>query len=121
MGMLEQMFNFAQQVLGIKAKQKKGIRPIISTPGGRPDNVLLNGRVLRKSAVVAYNAAPHITREGKEVFSRLPQKQGGGKYQVMVHRAVDRSELRKAVYQAERAARGRYVGPFSCPAKEARV
>lgn len=117
MSMLQQMFNFAQQVLGIKSAGGKKPRPF-TTAGGLPVNVLPNGRVLTKSAIVKFNEAPHLTREGKPVLAKDKQ---GRTYQVMTHRAVDRQELRKAVYQAERAKRGRYVGPFSNPTKEARV
>lgn len=118
MNMLQQMFNFAQQVLGIKTKTKKGKRPFMSTPGGLPANIHPSGRVERKAAIVQFNAAPHTTREGKPVLAKDKQ---GKTYQVMTHRAVDRRTLKQAVYQAERAKRGRYVGPFGAPSKEARV
>lgn len=120
MGMLEQMFNFAQQVIHGRAGKKKK-REFRATPGGRPANVLPNGRVVRIPAIVQFNAVPHITREGQPVFAREKAIKGGGVYQVMCHRAVDRRELKKAIYQAERAKRGRYVGPFGAPTKAARA
>mgnify|MGYP000542482838 CR=1 FL=1 len=71
----------------------------------RPNNIMPNGRVVRSGdPVVNPDIGTHY--QGRAVDSK------GRKVRVPLSRAYPISVYRKAVYDAKREAKGRFVGPF---------